>query len=217
MTMEYQTTDKDAVVAAVAAKAIEFMRATGGTLAKVVVKEADPAADASVFVQAADGRVLQAYVRDRLPDGRQFIDYEIHSTATTEYEGWQASGLANFENAIDEDIRKVTGAAARLEQSRRDTSESLYESYDFSWNVEAANGWETEFDGAVRRRVVFLTPDERRDPTIRAEFVVRFEDGSAVPYDVVAMLDDGTEFGNIGGGDLADYVVEEEAPAPAMA
>lgn len=119
---------------------------------------------------------------------------------------------------MTEDLKTERDSVADdgLERSRRDTAESLYESYDFSWNVEAANGWETEFDGALRRRAVFLAPDEAGNPTIRAEFTVRFEEGSPIPYDVVALLEDGTEFGNIG-GELADYVAEEESTAPAMA
>lgn len=103
----------------------------------------------------------------------------------------------------------------RYDESRRDTAEEIYTNYDFGYQVEDAGGWTSEFDGHVMKKVVYLAPDDPETQTnLKAEFAVRFEDGTNIPYDAVCVLD-GERIGNITGGELADYVVEgTKAHAP---
>lgn len=100
-----------------------------------------------------------------------------------------------------------------LEQSRRDTADEIYINFDFSYHVEDADGWTSEFNGHVFKKVVYLNPDDKEvEGTLRAEFAVRFEDGTNIPFEAVCFLN-GEKIGNIMGGTLEDYIVDEESDA----
>jgi hypothetical protein len=216
--------EKDTVVAKVAIKAVELAQSSGQAVVKLLVREAGSELDASVYMQDARGTVMVAYVRDKLADGRQFIDYEIYSLVTNDYEQWSASSLENFLQGVDDfvDRRKGEADAQDLTASQRATADNLFERYDFSYQVEDAGGWTTSFDGddVSMTRAVYLQADEPDQDSIRSDFTVRFKDGTNVPHDVVCMLH-GEEVGNITSGTFADYVVGEIvlnwATAPAAA
>lgn len=103
------------------------------------------------------------------------------------------------------------------EQSRRDTADNIYLNFDFSYRIADGNGWTSEFEGHVMKKTVFFEPDDpNSDEILQAEFAVRFVGGTNTPYEAVCMFD-GEEIGNITGGQLSDYIVDEdETPSFSM-
>lgn len=100
--------EKDAVVAGVVMKTTELVRAWGAEVVKINVKGQDENGAPHIYVQNSVGRVIEVFVRDKLDDGRQFIDYEIYSIGGNDYEQWQAFSPESFFSAMDEDILSLS-------------------------------------------------------------------------------------------------------------
>lgn len=100
--------EMDAVVGSVVMKTTELVRAWGADVVKVNVKSQDENGGPHIYVQNSDGRVIEVFVRDKLEDGRQFIDYEIYSIGGNDYEQWHASSPEMFFSAIDGDIQRLS-------------------------------------------------------------------------------------------------------------
>lgn len=93
-----------------------------------------------------------------------------------------------------------------LSQSRRATAEKIYSEFDFVYLVEDADPWTYDDGGNVIERTVFLDPDSAdAEDSLKSSFLIRFEDGSNIPTEVVCNLD-GEIIGDLS-GDLEDYVM----------
>jgi hypothetical protein len=206
----HQVSEGDKVLAAVAVTAVNFAQALREPIVKMQVSDASSEGDASVYMQTAHGQILSAIVRSKLDDGRQFIDYEIYSTVTNDYEHGSAPSLESFQDGVNHSVKRREPDVLGLTGGQRDTAENLFERYDFSYEVEDVGGWSMNFDGDdfVMTRAVYLQADEPHQDSIRSDFIVRFRDGTNVPHEVACMVD-GEEVGNIPSGTYADYVVGE--------
>jgi hypothetical protein len=105
-----------------------------------------------------------------------------------------------------------------LDTIRRDTAEYIAQNYDFSYEVVDSTGWSTTDPGTEwTKTFYFADPDTRSAPSIPGTFTVRFEGPeSYVPVEAFANVR-GEIVGNIMGGELTDYIVNDETvSAPRM-
>lgn len=97
-----------------------------------------------------------------------------------------------------------------IDQNRRDTAEYILENFDFSYNVEASQGWSTDGLNEWSKVMYFEDPEDINADTIMGVFTITFEPGTSHPLDASCNVR-GEVVGNIMGGTLSDYVVEEGA------
>lgn len=103
-----------------------------------------------------------------------------------------------------------------IEASRQATANNIYQNYDFSYYLEDATGWKTDGSPDQMTKVVFFEdPEDKNAPTIKGQFTVHFEPGTAMPTEAVCNVR-GEIVGNIMDGELVDYMVEESSPGMAV-
>lgn len=97
-----------------------------------------------------------------------------------------------------------------IEQNRRDTADNIYQNYDFGYSVSDATGWYTDgLKDQLTKMIFFEDPDVSDAPTIKGVLTINFAPESGYPIDATCNVN-GEIVGNIMGGELGDYAVENE-------
>lgn len=106
----YANSENDAVIAGVLMKTTELVRAWGPNVVKASINEDTSTAKLHIYFKHSDGHVIEVDIRDKLDDGRQFIDWEIYSTDTKEYRNCSVSTPEDFYALIDIDIAAIASS-----------------------------------------------------------------------------------------------------------